>query len=96
MAGPIYKLWMANWTEAWYQLSEEEKSNVLAKMNEAGEEVGVKSIVSCRSQWCTEEWQGFGVQEFPDIETVQRHTELLNEMDWLRYVDSASILGTEW
>ena len=35
-------------------------------------------------------------EEFPDIEAVQKHAEDLMELDWYRYIEGVSILGTEW
>jgi hypothetical protein len=97
MAGPIYKLWMLKLTEAWYQLSEEEQNNHLARINEALEKAGGKTIITCSSAWSSEEWQGFGLEEFPDIEAVQKHTEvLLMELDHYRYMECTSLLGTKW
>jgi len=92
----IYKLWMSKPTEAWYQLSEEERSGLLAKVQEALEKVGGKTIVMCTPAWSTEEWLLFGVEEFPDIEAVQKHTELLFELNQFRYIESMSMLGIEW
>jgi hypothetical protein len=33
------------------------------------------------------------VEEFPDIEAVQKHTAELDELDWFRYVESMTLLG---
>jgi NAD(P)H-dependent flavin oxidoreductase YrpB (nitropropane dioxygenase family) len=96
MAGPIYKLWMLKFTEAWYQLSEEEQNNRLAKIEETLQKAGGKRIITCSSAWSSEEWQGFGVEDFPDIEAVQKHTEALMELDHYRYMESKSLLGTQW
>ena len=95
MAGPVYKLWMAKLTEAGYQLSEEERSNHMAKINEALEKVGGKTIITCSSAWSSEEWLWFGLEEFPDIEAVQKRTEDLLELDHYRYIESTSLLGTK-
>ena len=96
MAGPIYKLFLVKPKEAWYQLSEEERSSLRAKVREAGEKVGGKAVVMCASGWSNEQWMGFGVEKFPDIEAVQKLSALHDEIDWLRYVESFTILGTEW
>ncbi len=96
MAGSIYKAWGGKLTEAWYQLSTEEQESLLAKVNEVREKVGGKLVIICNSSWASEERQYFGVEEFPDIEAVQKHTELLNELNLMMYVDSSSVLGTEW
>jgi hypothetical protein len=38
----------------------------------------------------------FGLDEFADIEALQKHAELLNEHDHFRYIESVSMLGTKW
>ena len=35
MAQPIYKLWRARFTEAWYQLPQDEQRSLMAKDGEA-------------------------------------------------------------
>ncbi len=68
----------------------------MTKDNEALEKVGGKRIVVCNSRWSTEQWPFFGIEEFPDIEAEQKHTQLLDEFNWFRYVDAMTVLGTEW
>ena len=92
---PIYKFWQATFNEAWHQLSAEEQSQRLGKVQAALEQVGGKAVVLCDSSWSNEEWSGFGVEEFPDIEAVQKHTQLLNELNWNRYLRGTSMLGTK-
>jgi hypothetical protein len=77
-------------------LSKEEQESLLTKVSEAREKAGGKLVIFCNSSWASENWQYFGVEEFPDIEAVQKHTELLNELNLMMYVDSSSVLGTEW
>lgn len=38
----------------------------------------------------------FGVEEFPDIEAVQKLAEMHDELNWHRYVEGMSVLGMEW
>jgi hypothetical protein len=96
MSEPIYKLWMMKPTEAYYQLSEEEQNNLVAKLQEALQKVGGKTIVMCTSVWSNEQWMFFGIEEFPDVEAVQKLSELHTELDWFRYVEGFSMLGTKW
>jgi hypothetical protein len=93
MARPIYKLWMAELKNAWYQLSPEEQEHHLAKVRHALEDVGGKSILTTSSAWSDEQWQHFGVEEFPNIEAVERFAELLQEMNHFRYFRTKTILG---
>jgi hypothetical protein len=96
MSKPIYSLFLAKPTEAWYQLSQEEQNSLMEKVGPITEKVGGKNVVMCNSSWSSEQWQLFGVHEFPNIEAVQKHYELLSELNWLRYVDSMTVLGTEF
>jgi hypothetical protein len=96
MAKPIYFLFLGKFTEAWYQLSQEEQDSLTAKVGEAFEKADGKRVVVCDSSWSSEQWGFFGLNEFPDIEAVQKNAELLNELDWFRYVDTMSVMGTEW
>ena len=84
MAGPIYKLFMLKLTEAWYQLSEEERNRRGAEVAASLERAGGKSVIDCNSAWSSEEWLAFGVQEFPNIEAVQKHAQDLTDLDWYR------------
>lgn len=96
MAQSTYKLFVGKISEAWHQLSPEEQDNLMARHNEALEKVGGERILLCDSSWCSEQWPFFGVEEFPDIEAVQKYTEALNELNWFRYFESMTVLGTEW
>jgi hypothetical protein len=96
MAGPIYKLFMTRPTEAWYQLTEKEQNDLMAKNRESLDKAGVKSIVTCNSTWSNEQWMLFGLEEYADMEAVQKHTADLLALNWFRYIDSFSLLGTEW
>jgi hypothetical protein len=95
MGQTIYKVYMFKPTEAWHQLTENEKNKKRAKLQEALKKVGGKEIIACFSGWNSEQWLGWGVEQFPDIEAVQKHHALLVGFNWFRYVDTNSYLGTE-
>jgi hypothetical protein len=94
MAQPIYKLWQGRFTEAWHQLSEQEQQRLMAAVMEALKTVGAKDLVTCDASWSSERWPFFGVVEYPDLEAVQRHDQILTDLKWLRYIDSRTTLGT--
>ena len=94
MAGPVYHMFRARWKEAWFQLSKEERDTLFGKIGEALTKVGGKPVLICDSSWNSEQWWFWGVEEYPSIEAVQEHANLLNELEWLRYVDSETLLGT--
>jgi hypothetical protein len=95
MAQLIYKLWQGRFTEAWHQLPEQEQQRTLGLVSEALNTAGGKAVVICDAAWSNERWPFFGVEEFPDLEAVQRHDQILTDLNWGRYIESRSTLGTE-
>jgi hypothetical protein len=96
IAQSVYKLWQARPTEAWHQLPEEEQQRLLSQVMEALNTAGGKELVICSAAWSNERWPFFGVEEFPDLEAVQRHEQILTDLNWARYQDSRTTLGTEF
>lgn len=95
MTQPIYKQFRGRLTEAWYHLTKEEQESLFAKVEDALKQVGGERVVTCDARWFSDEWEGFGIEKFPDIEAVRKHKELLYEIDWYRYGQSECVLGTE-
>ncbi len=95
MAQPIYKVFFLNFKEPWYQLSKTEQDSLLQKVSASFEKVGGKHQVMCDSRWSTESWHGFGLEVYPSIEAVQQHDRDLAALNWFRYVESLTALGTE-
>jgi hypothetical protein len=93
MAEPIYKCFTVRFLEAWYHLSEEEQNGLEGKLDTALESVGAKRLILCDSRWSTDEWAFAGVEEFPNIEAVQKYMAALNELNWFRYVEGRNVLG---
>lgn len=96
MDGPIYRLWMIrDHTEAKRQLSKEEWADFKAKRDAILEEVGGKRIVISYSRW-SGEFMAFGVTQYPDFEALRECIDRWNKMDFFRYYDAVSLLGSEW
>jgi chlorite dismutase len=94
MAKPIFKLFKARPSEAWYQLSEAERNILWEKHGEISKKIGLKYILTCDSSWDSEEFLFWGVEEFPDIEAVQGYHAELAKINWYRYFVSENLLGT--
>lgn len=92
---PVYKLWQGRFTEAWHQLPQGERQRLLGLAEQALNTAGGKELVICSAEWSNERWPFFGVEEFPDMEAVQRHTQILTEIPWGRYMESRTSLGTQ-
>jgi hypothetical protein len=96
MEGPIYKFARIRFIEAWYQLSQSERDKLLAKLEELKKQFGVTTGPVCDISWSNERWSAFVVEVFPDMASVQKYNAGLVEVDWFRYVDVETILGTAW
>jgi hypothetical protein len=94
MAQAIYKNWFARFTDAWYKLSPAEQNALMAQNDASMKKVGGESIIFC-SSLSSEEWSGWGVEKYPNIEAVQQHLQDLNGMNWFRYLESQTVLGLE-
>ena len=96
MSEPIYKFFRGRFLPEWYQLSKEEQESILAKLKDALAKLGAKRIVLCNTYWSTDECLFAGVEEFPNIEAVQKYMAALQELNWPLYVEGSTVLGTKW
>ena len=96
MAQPIYKLWQGRFTEAWHQLSQDEQQRLLGQAQQALIDAGGTSLMLCSAAWSNEEWPYFGLEQFPDLDAVQKHAQRLTELNTSRYIESRTTLGTQF
>ena len=83
-------------SEAYSVLSDEEKRSLSARRRAVHENLNRRDVLTCQSAWSSEQWGGFGLEEFADIETAQKKSEGFVELNHYRYYDITSILGTQW
>jgi hypothetical protein len=98
MARKIYKLvLMRGYTEAYYQLSPEEKQKLSDEMEKAVfAAAGAKVITPfCNCRWSTDQYATFFVMEYPDVEAAIADTAGVDKLDWYRYVQAETILGID-
>ena len=96
MSEPIYKFFMGRFLPDWYQLSKEEQESLIDKLHEALQKLGGKTIIHCNTYWSSDQWMWAGVEEFPNFEAVQKYMATLQELNWGRYTEATSLLGTKW
>ena len=96
MGKPVYELVQFRFKEAWYALSKEERAKLMAQVMELREQAAAKGLISCESMWSSHRWLFFGVSEYPNIEALQQHYADLDKIDWWRYVEAETMLGTKW
>lgn len=94
MSQPVYKLFLFNYTEAWYQLSPEEQQKHNEFIEQTLKQVGGERVVICVS--LTEEWAVWGVEKFPSLEALEKQAALLYTQNHYRYVKSVTYLGIDY
>lgn len=82
-------------TEAWYQLSEDERQSWWDQLGAITDRAGGKWLVMCDSRWANEECMAWGVLEFPTLEAAQQAVADNEKAGWYRYVVATTLLGSE-
>lgn len=97
MTEPIYKLYLSRPTEAWFELSWDERQEKLKRLNGLLVSIGGERVIQCDSTWSSDEWPFWGVEKFPNLEAAQKYAKLIREagIEWPKYVEAMSILGVE-
>jgi hypothetical protein len=95
MAQPIYKVWFMKYKEPWYKLTPDEQNALMAKNMESQRQLGVELVTMQVCLWASEEWVGWGVEKYPDMEALQQHVNNLFNMNWFVYIESKTYLGTQ-
>ncbi len=91
---PIIRLYFAKIREAWHNLSEEEQQEFMRKDNENLIELGC-TFTMYDLRWSNEEWNFVGVEEWPNIEALEKRGKFeKEELQGFRYVESKTYLGT--
>ena len=91
---PIYNIWLMNYSQAWYDLSQAKQQDLMGKIYSSQPQFGGKTLLMASTLWDNEKWTAFGIEEFPDIDAVMAHSEALDKLQWFRYIKSRSSLAT--
>ena len=90
---PIYRVYLSRPSPLAYGLPPEEHDEMLRRTQEAAQVAGSKPVLSAYTRWNNEEWEYFGVEQFPSTEDALRYTQYLSVSSWYRYTVSRSYLG---
>src|SRR5262245_32079146 len=92
----IYKLVIAKGPSyRWLQLPEGERNSLWEKVDKVFNEVGGERVMWVDSSWSNEQYPGFFIEIYPNIEDLQKFTAYLNELQFLQYFDVITVIGTE-
>lgn len=92
---PIIRLYFAKIKQAFYDLSEEDKSAFMRKDRENLDELGMRAIMMIDCRWSNEEWDYIGIEEWPTNEALEKRGKFeKSDLQAFRYVESKTYLGT--
>ena len=97
MTQKIHKLVLVRgYTEAYYQLSEDEKATLWERVGEVIGTAGGKKITPYYdSRWSNDKYLLFFIMEYPDIESAISDTAGVEEIELFRYLVSETILAID-
>lgn len=97
MSQKIYKLCLIRgYTEAYYQLSEEERHKFWAEASHAIEGAGAKMATPYyESRWSNDRYKTFFIMEYPNLDAAIADTTGVEKVEMFRYLVSETILGIE-
>ena len=96
MSEPIYSVYLVHgFREAYYQLSAEGRNQFWTRVNETGKAAGSTSSLVCNSRWSNEHYAAWGLEEFPDLASIQQSARTHEDNEHFRYLDTETCLGTK-
>ena len=95
MSLPIVQLILIRgYTEAYYQLSDEEQEKLWTQVYNVITASGAKAIgPKYNTRWSNDTYAEFFMLEHPTIEAAIAYTSGIEQLELFRYVDRQSILG---
>lgn len=95
MSGLVCKVFiLRRFTEAGYALTSEGRAAKLAELAETRQQAGARLLVNAAAAWSRYEIDRFGAEVFTGIESLKKYTAALDKIDWFRYVESETFIGT--
>jgi hypothetical protein len=86
-------LYLIKRKEAWYQLSDKERSTVAEQTLAATTKAGGERLILCDATWSSGDCEFFELTQFPDMSAVQKRIELYEQVNLFRYYEISTVLG---
>lgn len=85
------------WTDAWEQLSPSEQEAFLTKLDHILKASGGKRyiLLAYDTAQALQAWNSFGIEIFPDLQSLRQHEVLLDRLEVTKYVHMDTVTGEE-
>lgn len=90
---PVYKVYLMKQTMAAITASPEMRADYLKKHDEFLAQTGGKVLLVCDMVWSNEEYEYFGLEVFPNLQSLIAFHEKLRSLGWFAFFESKSYLG---
>lgn len=91
---PLVKIILFKPKESFYRKSPEERINFTNSVIDKQKEFGVKTLIPfCKCFYTNEEWTHFAVEEYPDLETLEKYNDWVFSVGMQRDWESRVYLG---
>ncbi len=89
----IYKLFFYRRSALARDLTAEQLQEVIGQAQEPAERLGVRQLLLAEMRWSNEQFEYFGVEQYPSLETWQEYCRCLDQHSWYQYFEGESYLG---
>ena len=90
---PIYKLWIVKNDPAVIDFPDDLQSVILEKHAALFRECSSQMLLVCDSSWCNEAYTSFGLEVYPDFESLQSIHAQLVRLGWRKGFNAITYLG---
>jgi hypothetical protein len=94
MSKPVYKLYLVKPRLEAVMLPAEQQQSLNGKTTEILAQVGGKSLIDGEI-WSDEQYQYFGVEQFPNWQALREQNRRLRDMNLFQYMESETFMGVE-
>lgn len=90
---PVYKLYIVKLNIEATKVPKELAIEMGQKHDEYMAQVGGRTLIDADMSWSNEEYDAFGIQEFPNLEALMQFNDCLKQLHWFDYITSKTHLG---
>jgi hypothetical protein len=94
MSKPVYKLYLMKPKLEAVLAPAEQQQALMGKVGDILAQVGGKVLIN-GDIWSNEQYQYFGVEQFPSWQALREHDRCLRELNWFQHLDSETFVGVD-
>ena len=93
MATPVYKVFLFKPHLQVYLQPKEQMDEKVAQAYAFREKVGGKLLIAANMVWSNEEFEVFGIEQFPSMDALMEYSDCLSSIGWYSWLHAKSYVG---